>query len=228
MSLCEQPGCDGDEVGNTKKCAGHIQQLEKAGWAFRANGAMKHKASGTTVTPAGNVTVQANYNPRLMALMTGEIEIEDLDDEELAKGMCRNEDGTFPKRQPEFVPKSMYDRMTRELFKRSDDALREGLVDAVQSMVAMTQDGDVDEKLRVDITKWIFERLRGKVPDVVQVTQEKPYEVVLTHIHRGPRPVTPQAETPDAVVEGSVESEATPIRKARRPSERLAKPKRVR
>lgn len=185
--ICESDDCEGTEVGNTRKCGGCLQKLTDQGWKIRKNGAMYNPTTGVRIAPGGSVTVSANYNPRMMALMAGEINVEDLDEDELARGMCRNLNGEFPKKIPNMVPKAMYDRMTRELFERSDQKLREGLVDAVESLVEMIGDKEVDASTRLKATTWMFERLRGKVPDVVQITQEKPFEQVLTHIHRGPR-----------------------------------------
>lgn len=207
--LCESPGCEGTEVGKTKKCVKCIAKLEAQGWVFSKHGSMKNSKTGVNISPRGSVTVTANYNPRMMALMTNEIAIEDLDDEELARGMCRNENGQFPKRQPSTIPKAMYDRMIRELFERSDEKLREGLIDAVEAMTKMMTNEEVDASTRLKAATWVFERLRGKTPDVVKVTQEKPFEQVLNHVHRGPRPERLPQEDGDAVEEPPV-AKSTP------------------
>ena len=196
-------------------CYEHVEEFQRTGWTFRPNGVRRR--DGISVTPAGTVKATAPaYNTRMLMLMQGDINVEDLDDEELAKGMCRNPDGSFPRRQPELIPKMMYDRMQRELFARADEGLRESLLEAVTSIANIATDGQVDAGQRFKAATWLFERLRGKTPDVVQVSQQKPYETVLDSVHRGPR------VQPVPVANNAVESEqqavvsTAPVRGQRR------------
>lgn len=192
---CSTIGCDGSGEGKVGKCVNCIQRLVAQGWKFEKSGAMVNKDTGTRVSTSGQVTVSAMYNPRMAALMAGEIEPEDLDSEELAKGMCRNPDGTWPKKRANHVPKVMYDRMTRELFDRADTTLKESLDEAAKSLAKIASDPEVDAGTRLKAATWLYERLLGKAPTEVKVTAEKPFEHVLTLVQRGPRPpVAPSAD----------------------------------
>lgn len=214
---CHNDSEHGPAVRQTKLCAACVQDLTDRGWVISATGRMRNPKTGVKVSPTGNVTVQASYNPRMLALLTEELDPADLDDEELARGICRNEDGKFPRRNVHMVPKALYDRMTTELFQRSDDRLRNSLVDAVESITKIMMNDEIDASTRIKAATWVFERLRGKTPEVVEIRQDKPYQMVLSHIHRGPR------ERPVAEEETPVEASVGP---AERPRVRGARPTR--
>lgn len=183
---CTTDNCEGEGSHKTGLCPKCLNKKLREGWRVTRDGNLLRE--GVRITPGGSVTVQTSYNPRMMALMAGEISPEELDDEELAKGVCRNPDGKFPKRAPNHVPKAMYDRMTRELFARAEEKLRDSLVGAAESLAKMAADPEVDASTRLKAATWLYERLQGKAPTVVNVQQEKPFEVVLGSVHRGPRP----------------------------------------
>lgn len=197
LNECSRHDCEDDEVGTTGLCNRHLDHILKQGWKLNHRTGTMTKGT-TKVTKQGKVTVGANYNPRMMALMTEEISVEELDEEELARGMCRNPDGSWPAKIPDMVPKTLHDRMVRELFSRADEALRVNLLNAVNSVTKIATGEHVEPQVKLKAATWMFERLRGKVPDVVQVTQEKPFEVTLQKLHRGPRP------TDDDVVDAEV------------------------
>lgn len=186
-NLCTSCG-EGDGSGKTGKCAACLDELVRQGWKVRASGVLVNTRTGAKITPKGNVTVTSvAYNPRMAALLEGEIEPEDLDDEELARGMCRDVNGNFPRKPPVTVPRVMYDRMTQVLFKRAEEALRENLVNAAESMGKIIGDPEVDAGTRLKAAQWLYERLMGKAPTEVRVTQERPFEHILTKVKRGPR-----------------------------------------
>lgn len=187
VSECSLQNCEEPEEDNSQYCIGHLESFFKQGWKRNLRTGAWHK-KGVKMTPGGRVTVTASYNPRMVSLMAGDISVEELDDEELARGMCRNPNGGWPQKKPEMVPKVLHDRMVRELFSRADEALRMNLLDAVNSVTKIATGDSVDANVKLKAAQWMFERLRGKVPDVVQVTQEKPFEVTLDKLHRGPRP----------------------------------------
>lgn len=205
-------------------CTPCIVTLKEEGWRFNDRTGTRRKG-GMKITPGGNATLNVNQMPpRMMALMSGELSPEDLDDEELARGMCRDENGQFPRRKPDMVPRQMHDRMLKELFSRADVELQVGLMEAVQGMVSISTNEDLDANVRLKAATWIFERLRGKTPEVLQVSQAKPFEVVLEKIHRGPRreqadPAhVPVEDNSDSVEEPPVDPSPTRIQKTRRHS----------
>lgn len=218
LSECSLAGCEGEEVGESGYCAPHIEQFAQEGWKYNLK-SRTWRRNGVRITRTGAVSVTLSYNPRLVSLMAGEISVEELDEEELARGMCRNPDGSFPRKAPEMVPKVLHDRMVRELFARADEALRLNLLEAVNSVTKIATGESVDPNVKLKAATWMFERLRGKVPDVVHVTQERPYQATLEKLHRGDRPVRKQLPAGDAsddvidaeVVSGDAEPEPEPM-----------------
>lgn len=81
--------------------------------------------------------------------------------------------------------RKLYDSVMQELYERADDTLRGALLPAVDKMVDLIDCGDAKTELRA--ATYVFERLRGKTPDVVTVTQDKPFQVVLERVVSGPR-----------------------------------------
>jgi hypothetical protein len=192
---CTTEGCEWEGSGKLGKCVKCINELHAKGWRITRGGTLVNKETGVKVTARGNVTITASYNPRMMALMAGEISVEDLDEEELARGMCRGENGQFPKRAPSMVPKAMYDKMTRELFSRAEETLKVSLVKATENLASIAADPNVDAGTRLKAATWMYERLMGKAPTEVKISAEKPFEHVLTKVARGPRPpVAPAAD----------------------------------
>lgn len=183
---CSRDECTREAVGKSGLCAVDIAALEADGWKFRASGV--RVKDGVRVGPSGSINVSVGqYNPRMMALLAGEIPVEDLDQEELARGMCRNPDGSFPKKIPDMVPKVLVDRMRRELYERADEGLRVGLLDCVEAMVGIASNAAVSPADRMRAAQFVLERVMGKTPEKVLIGQEKPFEVVLDRVVRGPR-----------------------------------------
>lgn len=81
--------------------------------------------------------------------------------------------------------RALYDATLRELYERTDDMLRGSLLPAVERMVELV-DSD-DEAIALRASTYVFERLRGKTPDVVEHRQDKPFQVVLERLVSGPR-----------------------------------------
>lgn len=103
--------------------------------------------------------------------------------------------------------KALYEELTAELYARADDVLRGSLLDAVEEMVALMDCGDPAIRLRA--STYVFERLRGKTPEVLNVTQDRPFEVVFSRITTGARIA---AERVNAVAdgEGPIDAEIVP------------------
>ena len=123
--------------------------------------------------------------PRVQALLDGDIAVEDLDEEELARGYPRAADGSF-RCPPNVVPRTLHDRMVRELFARAGRQLKSNLVDAVKNMTEIANDKELDPKVRLAASQWIIERVMGKTPDVNVTVEEKRYERMFEGILRQP------------------------------------------
>lgn len=81
--------------------------------------------------------------------------------------------------------RGLYDATLRELYERTDDMLRGSLLPAVERMVELV-DSD-DEAIALRAATYVFERLRGKTPDVIEHRQEAPFQVIFERLASGPR-----------------------------------------
>lgn len=121
--------------------------------------------------------------PRVQQLLDGTLPIEDLDEEELARGYPRAVDGSF-RCPPNVVPRALHTRMVRELFDRSARHLKVNLVQAVENMTEIANNKELDAKVRLQASQWIVERLMGKTPDVQVNVEEKRYERMFNAMDR--------------------------------------------
>jgi hypothetical protein len=121
-------------------------------------------------------------------LLDGTLSVEDLDDEELARGYPKAADGSFRGR-PSVIPTAVHQRIQRELFARAGEQLRTNLVKAAETMASIAVDPDQDPKVRMDAAKWVIERIMGKTPEVSVTVEEKAYQRLLDKMDRGAIPV---------------------------------------
>ena len=124
---------------------------------------------------------------RMRQVLMGEMSVEDLDDEELLNGQFRDVNGRMTGRPPAIIPKVLHEKMMGELFRRTDQKLQQRLFDVVNVMLDIATSKYESAKDRRAAATWVYERLRGKTPEVLQVQQERPFEVIMTKITAGPR-----------------------------------------
>lgn len=121
-------------------------------------------------------------NERQRQLQAGEINLDDLDEEELVRGRLKGPDGKFHGSGSDFVSRAMYQKMTSELFKRANDAMKTNLVDAVKTLTDIMNGAEMDPKDRMKAAQWIVERVMGKMPETVTVRQDAPWQSILTKV----------------------------------------------
>lgn len=126
-------------------------------------------------------------NKRMLELLNGKLDVSTLDDEELARGQFKDKNGRFSGQPPKVLPRVVYQRLTKELFRRADVKLQQSLLDAVETMVNIATSEYAENKDKIKAATWIFERLRGKVPETISITQERPFEILLQGIVAGDR-----------------------------------------
>lgn len=124
---------------------------------------------------------------RFQKLLSGLITVDDLDDEELARGMCRDSNGGFSGNPPRNVPKQLKDAMLKRVFERVDEELKNGIIDCAKTMVQIANSEVYEAADRIKAATWVMERMMGKTPDVVVHAQEKPWEIALTQVTGGSR-----------------------------------------
>jgi hypothetical protein len=139
------------------------------------------------------VRIQGRY----ALFLSGKITVEDLDDEELARGRLRAADGTFRGRPPTMLPTELVQAMRREWLGRAQEKLAAALHEVgIGTLVELARECP-DPAVRLRAADKIIERTMGKVPDKIEVGVEDPVETLFRKILNDPfglAPHEPSAE----------------------------------
>lgn len=92
--------------------------------------------------------------------------------------------------------RALYEATMKEIHERAEDKLRGALLPAVDKMIDLMDCGD--EKVELRASTYVFERLAGKTPDVIEHRQDQPFQVVLERVVAGPRVLAERLALPDA------------------------------
>lgn len=134
-----------------------------------------------------NDDMKIRLRGRYARFMAGEIKVEDLDDEEVARGQLRNEAGTFAGRPPTVVPAELVQAMRREWLSRAEDKLRNALLEkGIGTLTELAGSDRVDPAVRLRAATALIERVMGKVPDKIQLAAEDPVEALFRNILSDP------------------------------------------
>lgn len=129
---------------------------------------------------------------RYALLLNGILKVEDLDDEELSKGMLKAVDGSFRGRPPKVIPQELVGAMRREWLSRAEAKLREALYEGgIKTLTQLSTDLTVDPNVRLRAATLLMERTMGKVPDKVQIAAEDPVEALFRNILNDPLGLVP-------------------------------------
>lgn len=123
-------------------------------------------------------------------LNNGYITVQDLDDEELRVGRCRDRAGRIPpvSNKTALLPRDLYDEMVAEHLKRTHEKFRQQLDVALNTMVDIMTDESVEPKDRADAAKYLMERTIGKPVERVAVhAQKEPWEEIAMDVGRTTR-----------------------------------------
>jgi hypothetical protein len=112
-------------------------------------------------------------NKRWRLYFEGKLSIQDMDDEELARMTFRNSVGDFRGRPPATLPATFARDVSRELLLRGESEIRQGFIDAIKTLVEVARSSDKDAD-RVRAANIILERVAGKVPDKLVVSEGRP------------------------------------------------------
>lgn len=132
-----------------------------------------------------DVPTPRRVNNRVSQLLRGEISVEDLDDDELARGQLRGKDGKFRGRASSVVPKVMHDEMVRRLLSRGTAKMQGKYLAAIDVLTTVMEDSTIDASQRLKAVDMLMTRVAGKPIDVVKLSVEiKPWENALKGIIR--------------------------------------------
>lgn len=111
---------------------------------------------------------------RYRAFMDGTLSVEDLDDEEIARGRLRAKDGTFKGNVPAVLPREFMLAMQREGQKRFQEFVREAVPEAQKAVLELIKSKHLQpgDATRLKAAEMILERFAGKIVDRVEVKAE--------------------------------------------------------
>lgn len=108
--------------------------------------------------------------------------VESLDDEEVARCQLKASDGTFTGRPPSYVPREFALAAARELKRRFDDIFKKDITNIAKEYVRIAQDNSIPAKDRAKLMQYAMERIFGGIPKEVFISQDSPWETVVTSI----------------------------------------------
>lgn len=106
--------------------------------------------------------------PRYEAFLSGELKVEDLDDEELRRGQLRDRDGGFKGRPSNVVPREFHKAIADELITRANGKMTRYIDVAVGVLMEIAENKRAPAVARNQAAIYLMERVVGKIPDKVQ------------------------------------------------------------
>lgn len=119
-----------------------------------------------------DLAVAPVQSSRYKRFIAGELPVEELTMQELTKGQLMDRDGGWKGRPPEKIPHKYNAIILRELTSRMNQQFRTHAVDAIDTIADVMNNGeDVRHQKRLDAAKYVVERIIGKIPDRLEVTE---------------------------------------------------------
>ena len=146
----------------------------------RARRAKGRKVEALTVAAGRELDLTGGGGPgdvEARVYASGELDMDDWDDEELIRGYRRNRYGNFGK-APALVPREVQQEAFRRLLRRGSRKLSAAYLEALNALVELAHSAE-SEKVKLEAIKEIQNRVAGKVADVVHIGEEKPWEGML-------------------------------------------------
>lgn len=112
--------------------------------------------------------------------------VDGLDEEELARGQLKAEDGSFKGRPPTMVPREFHLACQRELKRRFQELFDKDVIKVAKSYLAAAQDESIPIKERHKMLQYAMERVFGGIPKDVRVSAEQPWEQMVASVMRSP------------------------------------------
>lgn len=139
---------------------------------------------------------------RNLAILRGEEELADWDEEELIRGQRRDKNGGWVGRPPKVVPRALHDELVRRKLSEGYQLLATNLVKAVEALGQIVGDPEADANARVKAATVIIERVMGKTPQPIVLAgmnEPKYMQVLRGHVRtiRTPPVLAIEAEVVD-------------------------------
>lgn len=111
------------------------------------------------------------------AIAEDTLSLESWDVEELVRGYRRGRNGKFGV-APKYIPREVQQAAFRALVNKGDRRLKQAYYKTIEELVHLAHNAD-SEKVRLEATKELMNRVVGKVADKVMVAREEPWEGIL-------------------------------------------------
>lgn len=129
---------------------------------------------------------EVRVSGRMAQFLAGEISVEDLDDDELARGQFRDANGGFSGRPNKMIPREVQQEMIRRLLSRGDELWRNGYNIAIKVHLEIAADPNNAPGDRLKAAQYLIERVAGKTPDRIHIAAEDPVETLFRQILADP------------------------------------------
>lgn len=172
------------------------------------HGGALHPADKLFISERGIMPSDVTKMSRMQMVEMGIIKVNELTDEEIAKGAIRNDDGTFTPNS-QLVSAKINAQMRTEFFERADRFIRENVMDMLGEMRRIALSPVEEAKDKIIAIQWLTERALGKTPDVLITNQtDKPFDQLLGDISGGSREEyrNSQRELAGGLIDGEFES----------------------
>ncbi len=104
-----------------------------------------------------------------LAILRGDEDVADWDDEELQRGQRRNKNGKWTGRPPKIIPKAVHDELVRRTFSTANQQILNSLEQAVATVTGLLTDPAAEPAVRLKAATFIIERVMGKTPERISL-----------------------------------------------------------
>jgi hypothetical protein len=151
--------------------------------------------SPTSTSGGKRTRITIELEGKMAQLYKGEITVQDMDNEELARMQFKAADGTFRGRRPNNLPQALVNMMRKELIDRVSEVRRAALAEANETLIKVIRNDSAKDADRIKAALALIEREEGKVPEKVELsTGDKGFEVTMARAVRMRRPGSTPAE----------------------------------
>lgn len=106
---------------------------------------------------------------KVAALMKGEADLSDWDEEEILRGHPKAKDGTFRGQPPSLVPRELYVEFSRRQMEKGFADLIGALPDLIQVLTTIAMNPEEDSTVRVKAANDALDRILGKARERMDI-----------------------------------------------------------
>lgn len=139
--------------------------------------AIRRKQAEGTAT--GNERASVRVGKSSTKILTGAEDLSEWDDEELIRGMRRDRNGGWRGKKPLVVPKAIHDELVKRTLSRAQHELAGSLEKAVEVLVALVVNENVEPRDRLRAISMVMDRVMGKEPIKMESSGDAPWLVAL-------------------------------------------------